>query len=223
MNNNNFLLIFLIAILTLIFTSTCRKDINKISCNSINTISYSQDAYDRFFFKDSTYWVYQEISSLKFDSVWVFDSKISVLNEHPSGRDFETKCFQVNSYRLNNVLDERVNVVFQPKFKDRIIPYEQEYLPINYTIKIGSMFFPVFRIGYDGASLRKENQEGGIWDTEDSLTIKGIKYSNLLKLTNPENNIDIYKEAWYVKNIGLVKFIKKDGKTWELIRYHINQ
>lgn len=76
-----------------------------------------------------------------------------------------------------------------------------------------------------GGQYETPNQEGAEIVFEDSITINGKTYNNVMYYFYPPNtaNPDYLQEAWYAKNVGTIKYISKDNSTWVLIKSNIIQ
>lgn len=216
---------FTILNITLLSLDSCAKNdnLNKdlAICSVNNTVKFPPFFLDYFYFKDSTYWIYEETKDKFEDSIWVEKSSYEQVNEFQD-RKFKTKCYDLLYYeKISNY--ERSFVVLAPiNTNYGLRDLTKENFKIDFAYE-SSNYRTVYRAFIEGGVLHKINQHNGVWDTLPKLKLEIDSFQNVLHIKNHESNKDPYLEAWYAKNIGLVKFIKKDGKTWELIRYNIKQ
>lgn len=188
------------------------------TCTSTNTVKLFPDALSRLYFKDSTYWIYQDSLSGLTDSVWVDTSFREVSNKYQSFYLY-TKCYEQYGYTLKSLLNGRTRVTIFPQSVDDESHFEDAVYAVNYyPEQINHQ--PIFRFFIKKNSYI--NEDNGVFDTLNYIRIRGQDHYNVLRLTNPGSNYDIYKESYYSKDIGLIKYKMKDGSVWELLRYQLH-
>lgn len=190
------------------------------TCSKENTVAFPSDALDRLYFKDSTYWIYQDSISKETDSVWVTDSKMETSNKYMNIQLYK-RCIESFYYTINSVNNGKTNINGYPNFIDDTTNIKNIYFRVDYTVK-SSNPYTIFRFKVINNKYYT-NQNGGLFDTIPTLIVNNISYTNIIHLKNPIANIDVYTEAYYAPSIGLIKYRSKAGRTWELIRYKINK
>ncbi|MFZ4799806.1 MAG: hypothetical protein ACOYMA_20105 [Bacteroidia bacterium] len=198
-----------------------------IACDSTNTVLIPEDMKARFYFKQGTYWIYKNIDNGEIDSMWVYISNNGIgpisKKVHAFGWN---KCYESFSYEMHNktysVNNYYINygISLYPKDGNNLnneLFEIQQLSPLN-NYK-GSYHIYVEGVNYS-------NQQGADINYLDSIVNDEKKiFKNVLNIYYPNGtSSDIYSNMYYVKNIGLVKFVRSnDNSTWELIRYKINQ
>jgi hypothetical protein len=188
-------------------------------CTINNIVQFPQDAKSRLYFKDSSYWIYQDSIGGGKDSFWVEASKHSIYNSD-FGKILYKKCYEAYAYKLQSDYYGQTNVQLYPEHINDDSTYDKEIFSVIYTVEELN-YLPIYRFWMSGNKYLT-NQEGGEFDTIQNLMVKGKSY-DVLHLRNPQNNFDIYKDAYFARDIGLVKFIRKDNSVWELVKYKIKQ
>jgi len=198
----------------IMYSSSCKKDKPTI-CSKENTVVLPIDAVNRFFFNDSSYWIYQDSASGLIDSLWVYETSSGVGNLEKINPSSKGKCFEgftVKFYSKFYKYNLNVACVGSPLGT----PYEKEEFDVNYIQD---------NIHCDGFSLKSWNQYevldsdyGKIYH-KDSITINNIQYYNVLI----NSNIDalgnyIYLESFYAPNIGMIRYKLRNGSVWNMIR-----
>ena len=79
------------------------------------------------------------------------------------------------------------------------------------------------RMSYEGGKFKSPTDQGAILENLDSLVVKGKTFKDIIHhyYTFQTNIPDWLHEAWYARNMYLVKYRKYDGTNWSLIDYHI--
>ncbi len=189
-------------------------------CSKENTVAFPSDAFDRLYFKDSTYWIYQDSISKETDSVWVTNSKMETFNEFRNKQLYK-KCYEGHHYELNSTKDGKRMVSLYPQSVNDDTKYEEEYFTVYYHLGAPN-YNTIYRFRIKG-NIYLQNEIGGEIDTFQKLEIGGNNYTNLLHLKYSTNSNDYYSNAYFAPIVGLVKYKTLDGRVWELIRSKINK
>ncbi len=204
--------------------SSCKPGTTKpfpqlAKCDSANTVRFPKDATEKFYFKDSSYWIYQDSLSKQIDSVWVAESVHEVFNKFHN-KELHEKCYEGFIYATFSSLHGRTRVLLQPNSVGDERAYKDEYFQIDYLPE-ENHYSPIFRFFLRGNDYLP-NQEEGVLSTINGFKVNSISY-DVLHLSNPQDNADIYKDAYYASEIGLVKYRLKNGSVWELVKYKIKK
>lgn len=204
---------FLFVILTL---SSCKKKDNQtIDCGNGNTVLFPMDAFERFYFTDSTYWIYRDSISGQVDSVWVQHSETSSAGIQTSDAESKNKCFQYGENTIQSVLGENYQVTLLPRGKNSGSYFSEIYIFIK---KSGLTLS--FALLEDSLFLNDGLGDGDIF-FRPNILVNGVEFKNVLQWNNTTSIPVFYKKAYYVRNIGLVKYTASNGRVWELLRYRI--
>jgi hypothetical protein len=198
-----------------------------ITCDSANTVLIPEDMKAHFYFKEGTYWIYKNIDNGELDSMWVYFSNkgIGLISKkvHAFGWN---KCYESFIYEMHNKTYNENNyyinfgITLYPKDGDNL---NNELFGIVQLSPLNN-HKGSYHIYIDGKTY--SNQQGADINFMDSIvTSDNITHKNILNIYYPNGtSSDIYSNMYYVKNIGLVKFVRSnDNSTWELIRYKIHQ
>lgn len=216
--NKPIIQIALIPICALImYSSSCKKDKPTI-CSPENTVRFPKDMLDRFIFKDSTYWIYQDSASLEIDSVWVYKSEYSIINQDIENSISEGKCFEYLLLYLNSTINNKYEINLHCVSSKLGTPYEKEVFEIlhyknNLILEDFSMKGNKY-VSFDTFAHKALNF--------DSIQVSSIKYRDILLHINFEGAY-IYSESYYAPNVGLIKYRLRNGSVWNLIRKNIKQ
>jgi hypothetical protein len=195
-------------------------------CSAANTVLIPQDLKDRFFFKEGTYWIYQNIQTNETDSVWVW----KFYNENVSADKYENnginnKCYETIGTSLKSIMF--VNKSRYTSYQTTFYPKKstgEEVFGLDESTPLNN-YTAIYRIEIRGNKY--ENQDGAEILMLDSLTTgTKIVFKDILRLKYPVGfqTQDYMDDMHYAKNIGLVKFHRfTDNSNWELIRYNIIQ
>ena len=210
--------------LVALFLLTCKKDDSNLVCSDANTIKPPKDALDYFYFKEGTWWLYQEDSTGLTDSVWVSHSTMNQENLTASKRACNCghgSCTQHAIVTFSN----RAHNANTDKPLNGIGIRSSFTLGLS-DISEGSDFCFLgsgFRWWYKNYKAQSPTDQGAILENLDSIVVKGKIFKDIIHHYYPiQTNIpDWLHEAWYARNIYLVKYRKYDGTNWSLIDYHI--
>lgn len=199
----------------------CKKKDVQTTCTSENTINYPNDFYERFYFNDSSYWIFKDTANDYLDSLFVLR-----LTEHIASFPTEInpiakgKCYKNFSIIYRSLLGLNYTQPMYPHGANKGAPYEEERFTINY--EKNSTFMEGFAM--DGDKYVFHDDEYGKREMLDSIDINGTVYKNVLFESN-ENNINphLFLQAYYVRNIGLVRYKLKNNSIWNLVKYKIHK
>ncbi|MHB1277623.1 MAG: hypothetical protein ACYC1Q_04430 [Bacteroidia bacterium] len=194
-------------------------------CTPDITVPFPQDALDRFYFKTGTWWVYEEINNPGMeDSVWVENSYATseIADPKDYGRTKTKKCYDYHHIEIRSdqfgllACNFRIGAVVEG------FDYDSEFFEVTKTGEMANNITTCI-VSLDGNTYRTENCNKNLVSFEDSLVVKGNLFTNALKITKDKGVMDFLDAAYYVRNVGLVKYKRSDSSEWELIRYSIIQ
>jgi hypothetical protein len=212
--------------------TTCQKAREKRWCK--NPIKIPQRVVDYFYFKEGTYWVYENETTHELDSQWVCYSKFDTISPDDN-LNKQCNCTGKHCY-------QKIDMSISSK-KNNGCKSEKAYLNylINFDANQVSKFtkdFYVFNMMFSGAnrttgfSYKFDNNDNwlGLSTIKDSINFninnliftEGIYQIDLSKL--PTGQIyanDIYQECLLARNIGYIRFKALDNNYWSLIRKKI--
>lgn len=215
---------FLALIFSCLFLSTCKKEENLV-CTDANTNKPVQHAMDYFYFKKGTWWVYEKEGTLELDSIWIMNDtsyKENLVTQKRECKCGKGKCVISYSIKFANI-QHKTNTnplyvigISSTLFEDKTIIGEDEGISF-----LGSGF----RVEYENYNYKSPTEQGAILETLDSILIKGNTFKDIFHQYYPftDNIPDWLHEAWYAKNIYLVRYKKYDGTVWNLVRWHIEK
>lgn len=208
------------------FLQNCgTTDTPTYECTPDITIPFPQDALDRFYFKTGTWWVYEEINNPGVeDSVWV--EKSYGISEIPDPKDYgRTKTKKCYDYHHVEIRSDRFGLLacnFRTGAVVEGFDYDSEFFRVTKTGEMAN-YITTCIASLNGNTYRPENCNKNKVNMVDTLTTPTKIYTNILLVEKDKGTMDFMDVAWYVKNVGLVKFEKADGSEWELVRYTIVQ
>ncbi len=204
----------------LINASSCLRKEDKTVCGSGNSVLLPKDAVDRFFFRDSSYWVYQDSLSGQLDSIWVYKSDLPIINMEKARPFSKGKCYQAGITFYHSTWSNDYEISIDPQTSELGTEYKDESFNI-YTTK--KNYYSDFAL-MNGNNYINFDPETGLIDSVSLLKVKGVEFNDILRKNNETNTQqDLYYISYYVKNIGMVKFIRNDKSVWELLRYKVKQ
>ncbi|RYD80993.1 MAG: hypothetical protein EOP53_07260 [Sphingobacteriales bacterium] len=211
------------VIILMLISLTCRKD-GKITCTDKNTIQINQHALDYFYFKEGTWWVYEEEGTGNQDSVWVSNGNRYFENPWELKkycRCNRGKCVETAYMRFENA-ENNMNLNQQVLYRYKI---EAGWQDGEATISEGSgAYFSASSIRFEFVNNQPKSPtwSGGGVENMKTINIKDEVYENIMHIYYANEDVDDWlQEAWYAKNIYLVKFRKNDNTTWNLVKYNI--
>ncbi len=211
--------------------SSCNRS-SKCECESFKPIPEStKEWYD---FKDSSYWVFRMLEdTTQIDTVsQLFIQDESSLNSCNHDYNNTMTCAERKKIFYNHS-----NTKLFPSYNPVNTKYGYHFLyvssPGDYeeilSLESGSPNLNLH--GWLFSFPIKLNQKIGYYFISDSIenySINNLKFnSTTLHIKSEISPIikDIIKEVWWTKGVGMVKYIKSEGKTpkatWELVDYNI--
>ena len=135
-----------------------------------------------------------------------------------------SKCYEGYVYNIISKLYERVNVTLSVNLPTRGSNTKGE-LFVNRELFNSKDYVTttVSRFRWFG-EIRDTLSDGNI-NKITTLLINDKEYTDILHYSYKSGyeTTDYLKEAWYANKVGIVKMIRKDGTTWELINSNIIQ
>ena len=215
--------ILLLCLLS-IFLLTCKKDDSDLVCTDANTIKPAKDAIDYFYFKKGTWWLYKEDSTMITDSIWI--SRDSIYPENYTS--LKQHCGCGTGKCSNHYLITFSNRIHNPSTGKPLngIGIVTSFSSGEGDVLEGSDYCYLgsgIRIAYKTDKYRTPTDQGAILENIDSIKVSSHVFKDIIHQYYPsQNNIpDWLHEAWYARNMYLVKYRKYDGTNWSLINYHI--
>jgi hypothetical protein len=220
------LITFLLVVCFVVQSSSCSKtDEPQIHCDSSNTALIPADARSRFCFKESTWWVYKNIANGDLDTLTfkLEGYAISSVPQKIYGSGY-SKCYEGISYNIFSKKYPKVNVKIAVNWptkginiKEDIFEYRELFSSIDFTSRSS------LRFKWKYQSL--DSISDGLIDTIPKLTIFDKIYTDVIHYSYKQGfeAKDYLKESWYANKVGLIKVVREDGTTWELINSYIIQ
>jgi hypothetical protein len=221
-----YLITFLLVVCFVVQSSSCSKtDEPQIHCDSSNTAYIPSDARSRFCFKEGTWWVYKNIANGDLDTLTfkLEGYAISSVPQKIYGSGY-SKCYEGISYNIFSTKYPKVNAKIAVNWptkgsniKEDIFEYRELFSSINFAARSSSRF----RWKYQSL----DSISDGLIDTIPTLTIFDKIYTEIIHYSYKQGfeANDYLKESWYANKVGLIKVVREDGTTWELINSNIIQ
>jgi len=220
-------LIFAI-ILAIPTLTNCQKAREKRWCK--NPIKIPQRVVDYFYFKEGTYWIYENETTHEVDSQWVCYSKFDTISPDDN-LNKQCNCTGKLCYQK---IDVRISTKKYNGCKSG--NYYLHYL-INFDANQVSKFTKDFYVYKMKFSVYFTTSAGFSYTFDNNDKWKGLSsaYKDTI-LNNPNINQteavqfhydlgdrlgDIYRECTLARNIGYVNYTAKDSSKWFLKRYNI--
>ncbi len=211
--------------------SSCNRS-SKCECESFKPIPEStKEWYD---FKDSSYWVFRMLE----DTTQVDTLKQILVKDHSIYQNCESNNNNaINCSEMRTFFYTHTNDSFFPSFNSENTNLGYHYLVVSSITKKSELFglySGTPNLNLYGQLLQfpiKLNQKIGYFYVSDSIenyNINNITFSSTTLHIQSElspNVEDVNTEVWWTKGVGMVKYIKSEGKTpkatWELVDYKI--
>lgn len=203
--------------------SACKKEENLV-CTDKNTVKINQHALDYFYFKEGTWWVYEEETTGEIDSIWV-----------TGGSKYYHNPWELKKYSNCN-RGKCVEVAFvQFESEEHNWSNNNDFL-YRYRIEAGwengessvsagsGAYFSSSntRLTYKSNKPVSPTGAEAVVINLDSVFVKDQTFNDIMYMYYPPESVgDWLQEAWYAKNIYLVKFKRSDSTTWSLVKYNI--
>jgi len=213
------MLYFLSFILFFVNSCTEKNKDQSIICTGENTVQFPPDAFARFYFKDSTFWIYKDSASGQLDSAWVFNSKTGTAPIQTSDANSKGKCYQYGEYDIKSLLGIDYSFSLFPTGGNG----GANYFDLRLQILNTSTYIVYANLKEN--MYRDEGIADGIIDSLSAIHVNGKDYTDVLvrRSTIPVTYPDVFSTAYYVKNIGLIKYMRPNGSVWELVKYKTKQ
>ncbi len=189
-----------------------------LPCSDSNTIKLPSDMMSRMYFKDSTYWIYEDSVSHIIDSVWVDESSL-ITTKKFERFIIDKKCYDYFNYDQYSNINGKKSFSCYPNY----IHDESKFSDVYFNIKIidtsTANYNTLFRMKGD-----KYLNDGRykLIENLDYLNVKQNVFKDVLHFKDISNTFE-HLDAYYAPHFGIVKYRSKSGRVWELLRCHINQ
>jgi hypothetical protein len=213
---------FLASIILFCLTglSGCKeKEKVPAACTMENTVSIPKDMVERFFFRDSSCWIYQDTFGT-IDSVYVTSSR-GLSQNNFNGQPNYNVCYEGLAYDLHSTINGRCRIWVVPTGSaDQHMDYSDIVFEVKAEIPAPGGLRTVYRFYYKGNDIDNDPTEDPLLKKIDSMVVENQTYTDIL---NYQANVtwEIYKEAWYVRKFGLIQYRDQTGNLWKLKRHSI--
>ena len=220
--NKNILSKLICAAMISLIAFGCNRLDTSLKCSDANTIKLPKDMLDFFYFKRGTYWVYQKDSTDQIDSVWVVDDNMGTEDPKSAKQDCgcgQGKCYQTAGCVFNSTESVKANrTLLKYEFFYNIIDLKGLQSNVSETYWDGARNYATYIYSNNGKFIPNPNcTESDI----NFITIKGFQFNDCMQLQYDKNRLNWYKNIIYSRNIGMIKYLKYDNTTWQLVRYKI--
>ena len=172
------------------------------------------------YFQAGSYWIYQNDSIASFqDSAYVFTSEC--FEQYDAARtDFDYEACQVTMVYLG---EPWVNNIYPDPYTDPLGPYLYELEEMKQP-SFEKRAFHLFQDEMGLDSMRLGDEFTFITGRYDSLSIGGIQYQNVIRVTHTASTFgNPIRELHWAKGVGIVKRLHWDGSSWTLLRHSVLQ
>ncbi len=229
-SNKSFLL--LISLVIVLATSCYYSKDKNLVCTEGNTVKMVQHAVDYFYFKKGSWCVYVCKQTGKRDSVWVGSVSTEISNALASKRDCDCswgKCYEDRSVAILSTTSVKLGrqdfLFYGMGYSSLERKGNDGLFEVRESFDLYDNHYPGYKLDYDGSkNFLPVSGLNATLETIDSLTINNIQFKEVMKYSYPgvANPPDWYYEAYYAKNIHLIKYMMhKDSSVWELEKYNI--
>ncbi len=192
-----------------------------------NTVWHIQRFKDFYYFKEGSWWVYQNLADTTIkDSLWVNFSAEDLKNNTVQNRDYsEPYCFEVLTMHIQSKLNysEPYFVVRQLALDFQSSPQDVFGTYYHYS-SISPATSTYFH--FEGDSMYSQETATGLaFRAIGDTTINNIAFSDLVSFYYPGiiKSIGLYKVLTFARNVGPVYYEEVNGSRWSLIRYNVVQ
>jgi hypothetical protein len=211
--------------ISLLALYTCRND-EDLVCTDKNTYKIHPRALDFFFFKEGSWWVYEERTFGYRDSIWAARDQIKSVNPPNSGKR-TCKCGwghcvqEANTYFENEKFNLNTTGGFLFAYNLGVAPFDQSVEIIDDG---GTYFTSEYKRWVVKNGVITSGSDKIQLEALDSILVNGTLYKDIIHTwyEDPGSANDWLLEAWYAKNFHLVKFRDSKG-IWELQKCNIIQ
>lgn len=209
-------ILFLLLVSTLAACSTDDDDSTPLSEDKLAIPAFAKD---HTFFKEGSYWIYENDKTHELDCVYVYQTThIPADYERGTTEKFEVRSHSTydNYDYYDKVNDAWINTPNRPVIRVKTSPG-------HYIGETGLFFFkPIIGTkGYPGSYAFVE-----LLSIHDSLKVSQKNYENVVQIYCNRNLLHDVDETnyYFAPNIGIVK---KENLTsnysWNLVRYNVKQ
>ncbi len=211
---------FLYILLMLIISCKDDKGAERAICSVGNTVKIPTDAVRRFYFKDSTWWIYEDSVTHILDSMWVVGSTHESSN-NIAGHKLYKRCYELFDYEIKNIQEQRILVSLEPNGVNEEGEYSNEFFRVEFNIlpKLGNPSYYNFIL--KGDIYENPGANGDTLIFINNLNVKNRNYRDVIHLSNLQSTTNVYTDVWFADSIGLIKYQLSNGSKWELLRYKL--
>jgi hypothetical protein len=225
----------LLTLVLLVSNLNCKRiKYATTACNKKHRVEIPQRVKDYFYFKDGTYWVYQNQKTLATDSHWVCDSYLGT-KEIKGNSNQKCHCFNGTCY-------ENMKIKILDASSTTCTNNGSEYLQLFITLdyneaeKYNKNYYrflletgratSINAFWHNGSwFMDQDGFKGNELKDTSNCNIKGANYKECIIERKRQGIIfDHYKEVLIARNIGIVSYINYYDSTrtrWSLIRSSI--
>lgn len=214
------LFLFTLLCLTLLVLHSCSEDEENPNCG--NPYTRMEQGAANYLFNDSSYWIYQNTSSLEIDSQVVF---YSCRYTRPTGKP-ASGCEVPLTYEWNYYVEQHVYGDIDSFAFTCIAPYKFYYFSRPFTISTPTLLR--MQIGDLDMNEGDNNETITFLEQYDSLVIGDSTYSNvsvfhILAVAQPVAAFPYEMDLYFAPNIGIVRKVEYNTPSgtqmWDLVRY----
>jgi len=216
----------IIAINILAILSSCYKELPKPGSSGTEYHLIPQTVLDYTYFKQGTYWVYQDSATGKLDSQWVAASSRG-LDTFSKYSNYFNGYYQYFTYTMYDTLNNTEMIVSCSMTKsfygyDALVNRD---ISDNAGVNNCPMFYYPFNLTRYGVGNPTSTSGDTVHMTPFiNINILGKIFNNAVRINQYDNCYDQETNSYLAKNMGMIKLqLLKEHKTWNLIRYHIIQ
>lgn len=189
------------------FISSCKED---FECKNENTVPIPQFMKDFFYYKQGTWWVYKNIKTNTYDSMWL--SQNSTHNSRGGDGDFgsKDKCYDYTMMGIDHIGKagfmkwDLASAIVDNNNRFCFTIYGQN--PVT-TVNWGLTLF------FTNNILETSGSHPSVY--KDSIVIQNKRYKDLIEVKGSGHII-----YWlFAKEAGLIKYIDADSNQWELFNH----
>ncbi len=210
---------YIVLLAGIISCQSCKK---KFECTAGNNVPIPQIMKGFFYYKVGSWWVYYNIKTNAYDSMWVSQSSSNIYRgEGKEGFGDVNKCYEhtvmgiVNKRTVDFMRWDLSNFVLNNNQRFGFTIYWRD--PSTNVNKDLNLFFS------DGIIETYNPVRPLIISTPDSTTIQNNRYNNLIEVDAYNFYYDNIKYRLFAKHVGLIKYIDRDSNQWELVKCNIIQ
>ncbi len=203
-------------------TISCQSCKEKFECSSGNSVPIPQIMKDFFYFKAGSWWVYYNMKTNAYDSMWVNQSSSNVYRgEGSEGFGKLDKCYEQNRDVISNNTTE---AILQFRISNIVVDERERFRFIILWRDTSNNLEKMFELFFTNGELEIiPPLHPIIISPIDTVFVQNAKYTNLIEVDANNYYYDNIKYRLFAKHIGLIKYLDRDSNQWELLKYNIIQ